>query len=74
MEQEKFCKKLTYKVDTRKTVLYGLVEKEDNLFLTFRTNRKVYRVSKICILALEPTTRVFVSEIHSKTKFGDVSR
>lgn len=59
-----YCMKLTFKAasldaNDEPVVLYGVIESEDDGFLSFRTGKKTYRLSKRCILALEETTIPF---------------
>lgn len=60
----RFCKKLVYSEDNqhRPTILLGLIESEDDFFITFRTARKQYLLSKKTVLSVQDTTVVFRGE------------
>jgi len=61
---KEYCKKLCYKntspeIPLEPTVLLGIIVSEDENFLTFRTARKQYRISKKCIISIEDTDEIF---------------
>ena len=58
------CKKLSFKSneqDNSPTILMGVVVKEDDNFLYFKTARREYTINKILILAVEDTNIPFRS-------------
>ena len=68
--QTKLCKKIIYGNETNPTVLLGIVENDTEGFITFRTARKEYMISKNSIISLEDTDIPFRSEggDHSDTR------
>ena len=62
-----FCKKIKFKsntfgLDSKPTILLGLVQSEDKDFLMFQTARTTYRISKRGILSIEDTKEEFIEE------------
>ena len=59
--EEKLCKKLVFQNqnDIKPIVLLGIVLEEDSFFITFRTEKKEYRLAKRLIERLESTTFIF---------------
>lgn len=58
------CKKLTYKSPfsekgVKPNIILGIVLGEDSNFVTFKTAKRVYRISKFCIESIEDTTEEF---------------
>ncbi len=58
----KYCKKIVYKLfeqDENPKILFGLLIKENEDFVFFKTGKRDYTISRKCILSLEDTTKVF---------------
>lgn len=64
-EQEIYCKKLVYKTpfpngnSFKSTIILGVIVSEDSDFISFRTARRTYRISKKCVLSIEDTDQPF---------------
>ena len=54
-----FCKKLRYGNLESPSTLLGLIEKEDDTFIWFRTANKTHRISKSAIVSIEDTNEIF---------------
>jgi len=56
-----FCKRLVFRSEEtgKHIVMYGKVEREDDLFIYFRTANKSYQIQRGLILTLEDSNRVF---------------
>lgn len=63
------CKKLLYKAgDEPTTCLYGIIEKDVDGFMYFRTGKRQYTIAKSCVLSISDTTVDFQEE---KTEVQD---
>jgi hypothetical protein len=64
MKEKVFCKQLYYKFPDREkhTILLGIVEKEDNSFIYFRTRNRRYQFNKSLILQINETREEFIEE------------
>lgn len=63
--QTQKCKKLLYKIsenDNNPNIIFGLIISEDDNFITFKTARREYKISKSCIVTIEDTDKIFVEE------------
>jgi len=64
-EKEKFfCKQLYYKFPDRDkhTVLLGIIEKEDDSFIYFRTKNRRYQFNKSLIMQISESNEIFEEE------------
>ncbi len=57
--QQQFCKKLAYGRKENPTIILGIIEKEENGFIFFRTSKRQYRISQEAIISLEDTEILF---------------
>jgi len=61
-EEQKFCKKLVWREDNKPIlVLYGLIVRESESHIEFKTAHKTYYLSKNFLIKIEDTNRVFRS-------------
>lgn len=57
-----YCKRLSFNKhsgEDKPTILIGLILEEDDLFLTFKTAHKEYRINKKTIITIEETNILF---------------
>lgn len=56
-----FCKKLSYRIGNSDTpsILLGIVVRDQDGFVTFKTAKREYEISKRCVLKIEETQEVF---------------
>ena len=62
MESKKKCQKIIFQEDNEGTpkILYGIIISEDEVFLTFQTARRIWRISKTSIKNIQSTNLDFV--------------
>ena len=59
-EQKQLCKKLIYEDESKQShIVLGLIVKEDNNFLTFKTRRGELTLNKRYVVAILDTNQFF---------------
>lgn len=58
-KDRQLCKKLAYGIKEDPSIILGIVVSEDDSFITFRTARREYKISKSMVLSIGDTDQEF---------------